>query len=470
MIAAALRGVLRPSLTRRLVAAQLALLVVVWTVLIVEFLWDITITNQWYEPQQLRERAEMIFAVVDGLADRPAQLQEALRRTDVFQRRENREEDEPSLRVTMNVWRDGKLLYASPGRPGVVHTSRIDTMERIDVGGTRWRAYSQLSSDGRTRLILLLPGDASSVLFMFWTKGFLLLPLLISIPMLIVPAWISVWLALGPFRALSAEIESKGPANLATLKFRPIHSELRPIVGAVNHLLQRLRDGITRERQFIADAAHELRTPLAAMRVNVEALLGRTSNPNDRVLLNGLVQSGDRATRLVSQLLSLMRTDGRPDALPVDKLQLDGLVQERLAMLSGIARSRGVDLEFDEPATAAWIVAEREGLVSLADNLIENAIKYSPAGTTVTVGVDVKPDSVEFSVADSGPGIPHELRERVFDRFYRAPDQTQSGSGLGLAIVRSVADRHGATVNLVDRDRRAGLHVRVRFARATPNY
>ena len=123
MIAAALRGVVRPSLTRRLVVAQLGLLVVVWTVLIVEFLWDITITNQWYEPQQLRERAEMIFAVIDGLADRPAQLQEALLRTDVFQRRENREEDEPSLRVTMNVWRDGKLLYASPGRPGVVRTT-----------------------------------------------------------------------------------------------------------------------------------------------------------------------------------------------------------------------------------------------------------------------------------------------------------------------------------------------------------
>jgi signal transduction histidine kinase len=469
MIAATLRALVRPSLTRRLVVAQVGLLVAVWTILIGEFLWDITITNQWYEPRQLRERAEMIFSVIDGLTDRPAQLQEALRRTDVFQRSENREQDEPSLRVTMNVWRDGKLLYASPGKPGVVRTTVLDTMERIDVDGTRWRAYTQLSSDGRTRLVLLLPGDASSVLFMFWTKGFLLLPLLISIPVLIIPAWISVWLALGPFRALSAEIESKGPSNLDSLKFQPVHSELRPIVGAVNHLLQRLRDGIARERHFIADAAHELRTPLAAMRVNVEALLGRTSNPSDRDLLNGVVQSGDRATRLVSQLLSLMRTDARPEALPIDKLQLDGLVQERLAMLSGIAHSRGVDLEFDEPATAAWIVAEREGLVSLADNLIENAIKYSPAGSTVTVRVDVRPDSVEFSVADSGPGIPHELRERVFDRFYRAPDQTQSGSGLGLAIVRSVAARYGASVNLVDREQQAGLHVRVRFARATPN-
>ena len=468
MIAAALRGLWRPSLTRRLVVAQVGLLIVVWMLLIADFLWDITITNQWYEPKQLRDRAEMIFAVVDGLADRPAQLQEALRRTDVFQRKENREQDEPSLRVTMNVWRDGKLLYASPGRPGVVSTSRLDTMERIDVGGTTWRAYTQLSTDGRTRMVLLLPGDASSVLFMFWTKGFLLLPLLISIPVLIIPAWLSVWLALGPFRALSSEIESKGPSNLDPLEFQPVHSELRPIVGAVNHLLRRVREGLARERHFIGDAAHELRTPLAAMRVNVEALLGRTSNPNDRDLLNGVVQSGDRATRLVSQLLSLMRTDARPDALPIDKLQLDGLVQERLAMLSGIARSRGVDLEFDEPASAAWIVAEREGLVSLADNLIENAIKYSPAGSTVTVGVDVKADAVEFSVADSGPGIPHELRERVFDRFYRAPDQTQTGSGLGLAIVRSVADRHGATVNLADRERESGLHVRVQFARATP--
>jgi two-component system sensor histidine kinase QseC len=194
----------------------------------------------------------------------------------------------------------------------------------------------------------------------------------------------------------------------------------------------------------------------------------RPHEPADEPLLDGLVHSGDRATRLVSQLLSLMRSDADPTTANHQILRLDELAQERMAALGGIARQRDVELELEAPAPVT-ITAERQGLITLIDNLIENAIKYAPAGSSVSMRVAADPaGGARLSVEDSGPGIPVELRERVFERFYRAPDQTQSGSGLGLAIVRAVAQAHDATVSLGTPDGHAGLRVSVCFSSPRP--
>jgi two-component system sensor histidine kinase QseC len=261
---------------------------------------------------------------------------------------------------------------------------------------------------------------------------------------------------------MADEVEAKGPEDLQPLNFDPKHRELRVLGNAVNGLLGRLRAGVERERRFVADAAHELRTPLAAMRINVEALRQRPHSPEDALLLDGLVHSGDRATRLVSQLLSLMRSDADPRLANYQPVRLDELVQERLAALGGIAHERGIELELDAP-DAVTVRGEPTGLVTLIDNLVENAIKHSPVRGVVRVVVDSRDGCARVTVDDQGPGIPLSLRERVFERFFRAPDQSQPGSGLGLAIVRSVADAHGAVVALGDREPGSGLRVRVDF-------
>jgi two-component system sensor histidine kinase QseC len=277
-----------------------------------------------------------------------------------------------------------------------------------------------------------------------------------------------VWLALNPFRRVAEEVAAKGPDDLAPLTFRPKHRELLQMGKSVDGLLGRIREGVDRERRFIADAAHELRTPLAAMRINVEALRQRPHDSADEVLLDGLMHSGDRATRLVSQLLSLMRSDAAPVAASQQPLRLDELAQERLAVLGGIARQRNIELELDAPA-AVTISGERQGLITLIDNLVENAIKYSPPGSSVLMRVAADAaGAAQLSVEDAGPGIPPELRERVFERFYRAPDQSQSGSGLGLAIVRAVAGMHHATISLSAPDGHTGLRVGVDFSSPQP--
>jgi len=221
------------------------------------------------------------------------------------------------------------------------------------------------------------------------------------------------------------------------------------MVRSINGLLRSVRDRGVRERGLIADAANELQTPLEAMRVNVEALRAQTNDEGQRELMANLLRSNDRATRLVGQLQQLMRSDEVPqNALP-EALALDVLARERIALLGPLAQARGVKFDFavdDEGSVPVF--GERESLISMVSNLVENAVKYSPGGGTVSVRVGRDGARAVLRVADQGPGIPPALRERVFDRFFRNPDQTQSGSGLGLAIVKSVLDRHHGQIIL----------------------
>ena len=454
---------LQPSLARRLVLAQVGLLVILWLVLVGYFVYDIAFVDDWYEPQQMRERADMILSVMDGLADRPEVLAKALQKIDEFQRDENRERDDPGIRITMNAWFGNELVYRSPGEPGVMETTQADVLETSVQYDRRVRTFARQSTVSNARIVLVLPGDATATFVSLGQRGIVLLPLIVCMPLLIFPAWLSVRTALRPFRELSSDVSSKGSRNLQPLSFSARHSELRPIVRSVNDLLARLRASISAERRFIADAAHELRTPLAAMRINVEALQERSRDSKDRALLDSIVHSGDRASRLVSQLLALMRSDADTAQFPSETLRLDELLQERLADIAEIARSRAVELELELPGDPVWVHAEREALRSLVDNIVENATKYSPHGGTVITRLSLSSDGVELAVTDAGPGISPQHRQRVFERFFRVPDQNQEGSGLGLSIVKRVSQRMAASVWLEDPENGRGLRVRVQF-------
>jgi two-component system, OmpR family, sensor kinase len=457
------RSITQSSLTRRLVVAQIGLLVALWLILVGYFVYDVAFIDDWYEPRQMQERADMILAVMDSLADRPEKLNNALKKIDEFQRDENRERDEPGIRVTMNAWFGDELVYRSPGEPGVVATTQTDVLETSVQNGWRVRTFTRQSTNSSARIVLVLPGDATAVVVSLGRRGVVLLPLIVCMPLLLLPAWLSVRTALRPFRELSADVASKGIHDLEPLRFTSRHSELRPIVRSVDGLLERLRANISAERRFIADAAHELRTPLAAMRINVDALQERSRDSRDRALLNSIVHSGDRASRLVGQLLALMRSDADSAQFTSEVLRLDELLQERLAEIAEMARPRDVELELDLPDQPVWVRAERDALRSLVDNIVENATKYSPQGGTVTTRLTSNEHGVELTVTDSGPGISPQHRERVFERFFRVPDQTQEGSGLGLAIVKRASERLGAQVWLEEPEDGRGLRVRVRF-------
>ncbi|HDC4479762.1 TPA: HAMP domain-containing histidine kinase, partial [Enterobacter asburiae] len=252
--------------------------------------------------------------------------------------------------------------------------------------------------------------------------------------------------------------------DLSPLKAVPGHRELRQMVDAINDFLARVRESAERERVFIADAAHELRTPLAAMRINVEALQSWVISESQQELLAGVIRSNSRAARLVNQLLLMMHSEARIDT-EMETVPLTTLIQERMAELEPLASARRIELEFFAEDDI-WIPGVRERLVSLIDNLIENAVKYSPEGGRIQVDVCTSDGFARLRVSDAGPGIPVELHERVFDRFFRDPNQVQSGSGLGLAIVKAVAQQHNSCVNL-STSAEGGLMVTVDFPNRT---
>ncbi|WP_395316853.1 sensor histidine kinase [Variovorax sp. UC74_104] len=438
------RNWIQPSLMRRLLLAQAGVVALLWTMVIALLLYD-----SYEDPELLKldKIFHTVIAIAQNTADRPARQQETLAAFDAALLEAVGDGNAASdTSPVLQVWQGDRLIYRSTAAVPVILNTMPNRIETVSAGGREWRARTLVSTTSDTRVMLAEPSIWRLTVTIL-NRGYYLLPLVISLPFLVFPAWLSVRLALRPWRRVSQETAERGPADLTPLSYMPPHKELQPLVQSINSLLQRVRDSTSRERSLIADAAHELRTPLAAMRVNVEALKEQSTDERQRELMGNLLRSNDRAARLVGQLLQLMRSDAVSDsALPV-MLSLDGLVQDRLAMIESLASARGVELEL-ECEDSVPVLGERESLVSMIDNLINNAIKYSPTGGTVVVSVSRDGSQALLTVADQGPGIPHTLRERVFDRFFRNPDQSQSGSGLGLAIVKSVVDRHGGEVRL----------------------
>ncbi|MDZ5632410.1 MULTISPECIES: ATP-binding protein [unclassified Janthinobacterium] len=447
----------RPTLVRRLMMAQMLMLTVLWSLAVAYVLFEGTSEASTVS----RGVLHAIISVADNLAEQPQRQEQSLRAIDEALREEFEMGQVPELAPRILVWREGKLVYKSPAAPSGIRSAGPEQMEVVYIKGQAWRSRSL--SEGATRVTVLEVGGAWQFFITINSRGYYLLPLLISLPFLLVPAWLSIRLAMRPWRKVAQEVAARGPQDLRPLAFKPPHGELAALVDNINALLQRVDASAARERSFIADATHELRTPLAAMRVNVEALQGQAHDARQQELLDGILNSGNRATRLVGQLLQLTRSEVQAGGGELPRRQaLDTLLQDRLAALSGLAQAGDIELEL-QASVSLSVAGQRESLVSLIDNLVENAIKYSPRGSSVTVSLHAERGQAVLHVADQGPGIAPALYERVFDRFFRAPQQAQPGSGLGLSIVASVVRQHGGTIQLHRGNGGLGLLVEVRL-------
>jgi two-component system sensor histidine kinase QseC len=288
-------------------------------------------------------------------------------------------------------------------------------------------------------------------------------PLLYGLPLLALPLWLLFRLGFAPLQRIGAQISARSAQDLTPLPGTR-YVELAPLVNAVNSLMARLQQRLDREHEFLADAAHELKTPLAVIQLGAEGL--DQADPRARDEARERLRLGvQRATHTVHQLLALARSGA--DTLDLSKTRHDlvDLVRERVALAVGLALQRQIELALEAPEQITmWL--NRESLCSLIDNLVDNAIKYSPAGGHVTVTLADLGAQVVLTCSDQGPGIPAELRERVFERFVRlAGGQPCHGSGLGLTIVERAAAQHGATVALLDGPQGRGLMVQVSFPR-----
>lgn len=289
----------------------------------------------------------------------------------------------------------------------------------------------------------------------------ILAPLLASLPLFALLIWWLVGRGLRPLADIARAIGARAPASLEPLPEQGLPGEIRPMVTQLNGLLVRLADAIETQKRFTADAAHELRSPLTALQLQVQ-LVERAQSAEDRRDALGQLKAGiRRVSRLVEQLLTMARLEPAA-AQPPGAVALDQLAASVAADFETLAGAKGIELRLGrvEPAQVA---GAEEALRTLLGNLVDNAIRYTPAGGRVTVDAFTEDARAILAVTDTGPGIPPEERQRVFDRFYRLPGSGAQGSGLGLAIVRQIADAHRAEIELGEGEAGRGLRVTVRF-------
>ncbi|MET0267272.1 MAG: sensor histidine kinase N-terminal domain-containing protein [Duganella sp.] len=278
-------------------------------------------------------------------------------------------------------------------------------------------------------------------------KG-VILPQFIILPIVLALVWFALSRGLSPLAQLQERIRARSSDDLSPIAPNQVPEEISPLVGSLNDMLGRLSHTIAIQKRFIADAAHQMRTPLAGMRMQSELALRQTDNAEIHRSLEQLTKSSQAATRLVNQLLALARAENQPQAgtalLP---LELSELARSAVRDWVQASFAQQIDLGYEEPPAPVLIDGDPTMLRELLSNLIDNALRYTPAGGSVTVTVREDDDGrALLEVEDTGPGIAPAERERVFERFYRILGNSAEGSGLGLAIVREIAQQHGAEV------------------------
>lgn len=274
------------------------------------------------------------------------------------------------------------------------------------------------------------------------------LPHAAGIPLMALLIWLLVARGLRPLDALRAAIAGRDAAHLSPVQVDETGVELQPVIDEVNRLLARVEASFARERRFTADAAHELRTPLAVLRIQAENALAAANDSERRHALDGLLRGVDRASRLITQMLTLARLEPSAAQQAFVPVKLNALVREELAALAPVALARGQELDFTADDDFA-VSGDPAALGILVRNLVDNAVRYSPEGSLVRV--QLRPGAtgkVELSVLDEGPGIPPEQAERIFERFYRGESGRGDGAGLGLAIVRRIVELHGGAIRV----------------------
>lgn len=288
-------------------------------------------------------------------------------------------------------------------------------------------------------------------------------PIAVMMPILMLVVWWVVSGSLQPVARVRSQVAARQADDLSPVSEAGLPDEVRPLVQELNLLFGRVRTAFDAQQNFVADAAHELRTPLAALKLQVQGL-ERADNPETRDLAVARLTAGiERATRLVEQLLVLARQEASAaGGAKAEQVALAELARRTVGDLVGVAQNKGVDLGLLH-ADEISVNGQADGLMILMRNLVDNAIKYTPQGGRVDLEVRAQAGRATIRVEDSGPGIPEEERERVFDRFYRIAGSEASGSGLGLAIIKAIAERHGATLTLGQSERLGGLSAVVAF-------
>lgn len=370
--------------------------------------------------------------------------------------------------VAFQVFHDGRLALHSANAP---RTPLVDLdaggggFHRVRRDGVAWRVFV---TRGRERDITVLVGERidSRNAILWAVLAAASWPLLLALPLLAFGVWWAVRRGIAPLHRLGRQLAQRRPQALEPLALDAADRELLPLLDALNGLFERIASLMSAERRFTADAAHELRTPIAAIRTQAQVALAEGDDELRRHALGATIAGCDRAARLIDQLLTLSRLESS-GALVTTAVDLAALTRRVLAELAPRAIAKAQVLEFDGD-TPAPVSGDETLLAVLLRNLVDNAIRYSPNGARIEVAIRGAGAAVELDLDDSGPGLDDAARQRLGERFFRVGAGEESGSGLGWSIVRRIAQVHGLRVEAQSPGRLGGLCVRLRGATPAP--
>lgn len=350
-------------------------------------------------------------------------------------------------KIAFQVWDlQGNLLVHTPSAPSLTHAPGYTGFSDIrDLGKHQWRTFV-LKDEAHNLLIWVGERDDVRSDLVNRIVRHTVLPNLIGSLLLMAAIWLAIGWGLKPLANLAATLRGRHAGSLEPLQLAPLPSELEPMQAALNRLLGQIQDVLSRERRFIADAAHEMRTPLAVLRVHAQNVLEAQNDEQRRESLNYLVIGVDRTTRLVNQLLTIARLEPGTGALKTQQGDLVAAVRESLVQMTPWVLSRGLELSFECNEQAHQLSTDFASIDIALQNLVTNAVNFSPECAQINVTLTFDDDRFELSVADQGPGISESERERLFERFYSSGND--QGVGLGLTIVQTVARRLGGEIIL----------------------
>jgi len=368
--------------------------------------------------------------------------------------------DVPSIEFQVQIWGPaGEEIFRSVGT--ALPARAVLGFSDVRVEGVRYRVYSLQSAEHTIQVAQDL--DAREVRARNLALN-AVMPVALFGPLLMLAVWWLISRSLAPVEQVRRQVAARAADDLSALPDDGLPDEIQPLVNELNLLLERVRLAVMAQRQFVADAAHELRSPLTALKLQSEGLRRAVDEPSREAAVARLESGIERATLLVTQLLALARAEGPGETgKRLERVDLEAVARQAVGDALSQAQARRIDLGVNAAGPAA-VAGQPELLRILLRNLLDNAIKYSPEGGQVDISFGAADGRVRLTVEDTGPGIPDSERERVFDRFYRGAAQAAvPGSGLGLAIVQSIVKAHGAEVVLGRSARLGGLKVDVSF-------
>lgn len=371
-------------------------------------------------------------------------------------------------KISFQLW-DGDHLMAALGAAPNGRLADRPGFSDQSIGNTRWRVFG-LPCDEREQVLYAAQDYSIRQELVRYLTLTALQPILWSFPLVGLMVWLAVTDGLRSLSRLARDVTERSDRRLEPIADDEVPAEVRPLIRALNTLMGQLRQALSLERRFAADASHELRTPLAIINTHTQ-ISRRTTDPAVlRQALDNVAQGVERSARLVTQLLALSRLGYERAKRETDSASLVVAVSEVAEVRRAAASAKGLHLDCRLPGDDACVVGVPSSMLEvLVSNLLDNAVKYTPAGGSVVVAVRRLGSRVELIVSDTGPGIAVQERERVFERFYRGPDQAEPGAGLGLSIVRRICELHGATIELDEagmgssRSESPGLRVRILF-------